>query len=245
MAGRGGGERVRYGKGRKEGWIAAKERTIKTKWKALEGSGAPEWWLAVDSVVGRKKMLVGGKMKICSQHAFTPYNAEMCQIRAYFVHYELAGIAVENRWWRARWQKVWGRRQKKIPAFYFAFSLASTRSRCFRIIRNFFRCQWPVIRANNEQLNGSRLSAGAFINSRGSLLLLSRCVWQTAQPRLHDWALDLPHSYCSSHIVKFHRAFFTSCLFNCMRSTPNTITITLIRPLPMPRIALYVRERVY
>lgn len=35
--------------------------------------------------------------------------------------------------------------------------------RCFRIIRNFVRCQWPVIRANDRRatgLKGSRLPAG-------------------------------------------------------------------------------------
>lgn len=88
--------------------------------------------------------------------------------------------------------RVWMQRQKKkknSSAFHFApaFGTWPPVVALFSYYLKFFRCRWLVIRTYNDRLNGSRLSARTFINSRAGLFYYYRntfCKLYNASARL-------------------------------------------------------------
>lgn len=76
-----------------------------------------------------------------------------------------------DRVW-VQWQKKKKKkniRSRSISSVYRRLALGRPVVALFSYYLKFFRCQWLVIRAYNDRLNGSRLSARTFINSRAGL----------------------------------------------------------------------------
>lgn len=135
-------------------------------------------------------MLVGGKVKICSQHAF-PYRTRKCVKSARALSITNLPESPRRIADGARDDRVWGGGDKKNTRVLFHEPLLGpipARPVLFSYYPKFFSVSMARNSSKQRAVKRLTLSAGPFINSRGSFFLSPlRCVFANCiTTRLHD-----------------------------------------------------------
>lgn len=238
----------RRGKRGKGGWMAARKNELLKRSEKLE-KGQWRTWVMASRWFSRgrgKKSFAAGKVKICSRHAF-PYDTRKCvkSARALSITsspespWRIADSARADRERQGREGEGNGKKNSRVlfradwPFGPGVAALFSYYPKLFSVsmARNSSKqraVKWP----HDYPDSGS----GSFINSRGSLLLLPRCVL------LHSRVCTIEHltfpafAYCR---VKFHRVFSQAVysitrMCVCARARARVVCVTITQPLSNP-----------
>jgi len=140
------------------------------------------------------------------------YARALSSVRVRWNHQGRGDDVDGARWW----QSVCSGNKKKcfIPLVHRCLAFGRPVVALFSYYPKFFRCQWLVIRAYNDRLNGSRLSARTFINSRAGLFYYFRDTLRKPYNRVCTIKHLITRIYCDKKLlfINLLRFFLISCL---------------------------------